>query len=175
MSFEIIVPGSSNNALYQGDSNNPYFDLTRLPAVIPLNNGLLPMQVVPTTDRTQTIYSPIKGTVSPYAQNLTLAITRSVRSNLTVDLRYVGTLSRKQWNPAFNINIPNFLYNGLKDALDSARAGGESPLLNQIFNGINLGSGVIGQSGLTGAGFVRTDSRFNSNLANGNYMAVQPR
>src|SRR5262249_18992232 len=120
----------------------------------------------------QTIYSPIKGTVSPYTQNLTLAITRSVRSNLTVDLRYVGTLARKQWNPAFNINIPNFLYNGLKEAFDSARAGGESPLLDQIFKGINLGSGVIGQNGLTGAGFVRTDSRFNSNLANGNYQAL---
>src|SRR5262249_25765769 len=98
--------------------------------------------------------------------------TRSVRSNLTVDLRYVGTLARKQWNPAFNINIPNFLYNGLKEAFDIARAGGESPLLDRIFNGINLGSGVIGQSGLTGAGFIRTDSRFSTNLANGNYSAL---
>jgi hypothetical protein len=89
-----------------------------------------------------------------------------------VDLRYVGTLSRKQWNPVFNINIPNFLYNGLKDAFDAARAGGESPLLNQIFNGINLGNGVIGQNGLTGAGQLRIDSRFNSNLANGSYSAL---
>ena len=50
-----------------------------------------------------------------------------------------------------NINIPNFLYNGLKDAFDAARAGGESPLLNQIFNGINLGAGTVGQNGFTGA------------------------
>jgi len=172
ISFEIIVPGSSNNALYQGDSNNPYLDLTRMASIIPLNNGLQPLQVVPMTDRQQTIYSPIQGTVSPYTQNFTLAVTRSLRSNMTLDLRYVGTLARKQWNPAFNINIPNFLYNGLKSAFDAARAGGESPLLDQIFNGINLGTGVIGQNGLTGAGFLRSDSRFNSNLANGNYMAV---
>ena len=169
LSFEIIVPGSSNNALYQGDSNNPYFDLTRLAAIIPLNNGLRPLQPVPATDRQQTIYSPIQGTVSPYTQNFTLAITRSLRSNLTVDLRYVGTLARKQWNPAFNINIPNFLYNGLKEAFDAARMGGESPLLDKIFNGINLGGGVIGQNGLTAGTVLRTDSRFNSNLANGNY------
>jgi hypothetical protein len=130
------------------------------------------MQQVPTTDRQQTIYSPIKNLVDPYTQNLTLAITRSVRSNLTVDLRYVGTLARKQWNPAFNINIPNFLYNGLKDAFDAARSGGESALLNQIFNGINFGAGPVGQNGLTGAGLLRTDARFNSNLANGNYQAV---
>ncbi len=171
LSFEVIVPGSANNALYQGDSNNPYLDLARMASIIPLNNGIQPMQPVPTSDRTQTIYSPITGTVSPYTQNFTLAITRSVRSNMTVDLRYVGTLARKQWNPAFNINVPNFLYNGLKDAFDAARAGGESPLLDKIFNGINLGSGVIGQS-LTAGTFLRTDSRFNSNLANGNYSAL---
>src|SRR5262245_3343544 len=172
LSFEIIVPGSANNALYQGDSNNPYLDLARMSAVIPLNNGILPMQPVPSSDRTQTIYSPITGTVSPYTQNFTLAVTRSVRSNVTVDLRYVGTLARKQWNPAFNINIPNFLYNGLKEAFDAARSGGESALLDQIFNGINLGSGVIGQAGLTAGAFLRTDSRFNSNLANGNYQGL---
>src|SRR5207244_10606760 len=167
-----IVPGSSNNALYQGDSNNPYLDLARMAAIIPLNNGLQPMQPVPASDRTQTVYSPINGTVSPYTQNFTLAVTRSVRSNLTLDLRYVGTLARKQWNPAFNINIPNFLYNGLKDAFDAARSGGESPLLDKIFNGINLGSGVVGQNGLTGAAVLRADSRFNSNLANGNYSGL---
>src|SRR5262249_25522178 len=55
---------------------------------------------------------------------------------------------------------------------DAARAGGEAPLLDRIFGGINLGGGVIGQNGLTGAGFLRTDSRFNSNLANGNYQAL---
>ncbi|HLH31698.1 MAG TPA: hypothetical protein VKY31_10885, partial [Terriglobia bacterium] len=172
LSFEVIVPGSSDNIIYVGDSNNPYIDMTRIPAITPLNNGLLPMQQVPATDRQQTVYAPIKNLTAPYTQNLTLAVTRSVRSNLTVDLRYVGTLSRKQWNPAFNINIPNFLYNGLKEAFDSARAGGESTLLNQIFNGINFGSGPVGQNGLTGAGFLRSDARFNSNLANGNYQAL---
>ena len=45
-------------------------------------------------------------------------------------------------------------------------------MLDKIFNGINLGSGVVGQGGLTGAGVIRSDSRFNSNLANGNYMAL---
>src|SRR5438105_6494904 len=89
-----------------------------------------------------------------------------------MDLRYVGTLSRKQWNPVFNINVPNFLYNGLKDAFDAARSGGESALLNQIFSGINLGAGTVGQNGFTGAAALRADSRFNSNLANGNYSAL---
>jgi hypothetical protein len=88
-----------------------------------------------------------------------------------VDLRYVGTLARKQRSAANNINIPNFLYNGLKEAFDAARYGGESPLLDQIFRGINLGAGTVGQT-ITGAAALRADSRFNSNLANGNYQAV---
>jgi hypothetical protein len=45
-------------------------------------------------------------------------------------------------------------------------------LLNQIFNGINLGFGTVGQNGFTGAQELRADSRFNTNLANGNYSAV---
>src|SRR5258706_7417049 len=92
-----------------------------------------------------------------------------------MDLRYIGTLSRKQNNNSgFNINVPNFLYNGLKEAFDAARAGGQSALLNQLFNGISLaaGAGTVGQNGFTGADALRQDSRFNSNLANGNYLAM---
>jgi hypothetical protein len=102
-----------------------------------------------------------------------LSVTRSLRSNLALDLRYVGTLARKQNNNGgFDINIPNFLYNGLKEAFDAARAGGESTLLDRIFNGINLGAGKVGENGFTGAAALRSDSRFNSNLANGNYVAM---
>jgi len=147
-------------------------DLAKLPTIIPAPSTLTPMQPIPTTSRTQQVYNPEKGVVTPYTQNLTFSLTRSVTSNVTLDLRYVGTLARKQWNPVFNINIPNFLYNGLKEAFDAARYGGESPLLDQIFNGINLGAGTVGSGGFTGAAALRADSRFNSNLANGNYSAV---
>jgi hypothetical protein len=118
------VPGSTCSPSYTGDSNNAYLDLTGLQSLIPVACPVQPMQPVPVTDRAQNIAMPGKGIVTPYAQNLTLAITRSLRSNLSLDLRYVGTLSRKQWNPSFNINIPDFLYNGLKEAFDAARAGG---------------------------------------------------
>ena len=120
---EQAVPGSTDSITYSGDSNIAYLDLTKVQSVIPAPSAATPLQPVPTTSRTQQVYNPEKGIVTPYTQNLTLSITRSLRSNLTVDLRYVGTLSRKQWNPVFNINIPNFLYNGLKDAFDAARAG----------------------------------------------------
>jgi hypothetical protein len=172
LSFAASAPGSGDSISYTGDSNLTYLDLTKLASVIPLPSPFKPLQPIPTSSRTQQIYQPGSGLVTPYTQNLTFGVTRSLSSNLTMDLRYVGTLARKQNNNSgFNINVPNFLYNGLKEAFDAARAGGESPLLNQIFNGINLGAGTVGPN-FTGAAALRADSRFNSNLANGNYMAM---
>src|SRR5215475_14442864 len=98
---------------------------------------------------------------------------------MALDLRYLATLGRKQWNVQFQTNNPNFLTNGLKEAFDAVRAGGESALLDKMFNGINIagtGFGAVGQ--LTGgvqqtaALHLRNDSRFRSNLANGNYQAL---
>jgi hypothetical protein len=129
------------------------------------------MQILPVTSRDQSTYVPDPALVTPYAQNLTLAVSRSIRSNLVVDLRYVGTLARKQRSASNNINVPNFLYNGLKEAFDAARAGGESALLDQMLRGINLGAGTVGTA-ITGAAALRADTRFNSNLANGNYQML---
>jgi len=166
------VPGSIFNANYIGDSNNTYLDLTKLRSVIPLPVTTKPMQTIPVTERLQNLYVPDPALVTPYAQNVTFAITRSITPNLTVDLRYVGTLARKQRSANNDINLPNFLYNGLKEAFDTARSGGESSLLDRMLNGINLGAGTVGQNGFTGAAALRADSRFNTNLARGDYQQV---
>ena len=183
------VPGSVFNATYIGDSTNPYVDLTKLPSVIPLPIVTKPMQTIPLTDRLQSLYVPDPQLVVPYAQNLTLALTRSITPNITLDLRYVGTLARKQRSAQNDINIPNFLGNGLKEAFDAVRAGGESPLLNNMLRGMNIagtGFGAIGSdfngvaqtagmqlraSTLTATGGGITGN-LQSNLANGNYAVV---
>src|SRR5207244_12980242 len=106
-------------------------DLPKPNSLVRLHVTTTPLQTIPLTERSQSLYVPDPALVTPYAQNLTLAITRSISSKVTVDLRYVGTMARKQRSAANNLNIPNFLYNGLKDAFDAARSGGESPLLDQ--------------------------------------------
>src|SRR5262249_8185482 len=100
--------------------------------------------------------------------------------------------ARKQWNPQLNINQPNFLYNGLKEAFDAARRGDDaSPslqVLENMFAGINVaGSGCSGAGtacgpvGQTVNGVLQTAGMhlratstglLNTNLANGNYAAV---
>jgi len=135
--------------------------------------------------------------VSPYIQNITLSLTRNLTSQLTLDARYIGTFSRKLPGN-IDLNAPNFLYNGLKEAFDAARAGGESPLLDQMFKGLNIGGtncvtatpgvttpcaavGTVNIAGVlqTGAMHLRSATascglgcNFNTALANGNYMGL---
>src|SRR5262249_8391893 len=138
-----------------------------------------PMTPIPITDRSQTINIFDDNYVAPYVQNLTLSITRSVRNNLTVDLRYIGTLARKQFT-SINLNSANFLYNGLLDEFVKVRSGGESAVLDQMLQGINICAsgydagvqyGAIGSTvnGVlqTAALQMRQSSTFNQNLANG--------
>jgi hypothetical protein len=177
---ETNAPGSSANITYTGNSSsNAYLDLTKLPSLIPVPFTNQPMQAIPLTERSQQVYIPDPNLVTPYAQNLTLSITRSVGSKVSIDLGYLGTLGRKQRSAANNINVANFRTNGLKEAFDTVRGGGESALLNQIFNGINIAGAGFGPVGTTVAGVaqtaglhMRSSTTFNSNLANGNYVGL---
>jgi hypothetical protein len=110
-----------------------------------------------------------------YIQNFTLAITRNIARNMTIDIRYVGTTARKLFSEQ-PVNSPNFLTNGLKEAFDSARAGGESALLNDLTTSVN---GAFGGSGATWLrsqtavacpGF--TNVILADSLARGDYAAV---
>jgi hypothetical protein len=95
-------------------------------------------------------------------------------------MRYVGTLARKQFG-SLNLNTRNFLYNGLLEEFNSIRTGGESPMLDRMFAGINIcatGCGNANNFGAVGtvkngvlqtaALQMRSSSTFQSNLANGN-------
>ena len=109
-------------------------------------------------------------------------------SKLTLDFRYIGTLSRKLPSN-IDLNAVNFLNNGLKEAFDAARSGGDSPLLDQMFRGLNSGGtncltatgttpcapvGTTNAVGVlqTGAMHLRSAILTQTNLANGNYVAV---
>jgi hypothetical protein len=190
-------PGSTLEA--SPNYQNVYVDMTTLNTALPIPPSVLPMQPVPTTARSQNFTTFDSHYVNPYVQNLTLSITRSVNKNLTLDVRYVGTLSRKNYT-TININSNNFLYNGLLDALNRVRTGTEitkAPgdplsLLDQMFAGINLCTstlaptagncttgqpyGAIGQTvgGVyqTAAYQMRSNTTFQANLANGAFNNI---
>jgi len=178
-------PGKTYPGTYSGDSSVLYLDLNSVKSYVPTPVPVAPMAPIPITDRNTAISFFDPNYTSPYTENLTLSVTRAMRRNVTLDVRYIGTLSKKNYT-SVNLNSPNFLYNGLIAELDKVRTGGESTLLNQIFNGINLcASGCAagtpyGAVGTTPAGGVlqtaafqmRSSPTFNTNLANGNYSGV---
>src|SRR5207253_10192582 len=109
-------------------------------------------------------------------------------SKVNLDVRYIGTFSRKLPGN-IDLNAPNFLYNGLKEAFDAARRGGDSALLDQMFKGLNIGGttcltatgttpcaavGTVNSAGVlqTGAMHLRSAALTQTNLTNGNYQAV---
>jgi hypothetical protein len=174
-------PGSSYNATIDGGPGElEYLDLTDLERMVPVPVPVNPMLPIPVTARNVNLTAFDANYVTPNVQNMTLAVTRNLSRNLTMDLKYVGTLSRKLYG-SMNLNIPNFLDNGMKEAFDAARAGGESELLDQMFNGINIAGNGFGPVGTvfngvrqTGAQHLRaaTTSSMRNNLANGNYQAL---
>ena len=164
---------------------NPLFE-NGVPLATPSVPGLT---VFTLYDRTQSVTAYSPDYRPPYIQNITLAITRNVTSNLTVDLRYIGTLTRHNFSSK-NINVGNFLTNGLLDAFDAARRGEDPVLLDQLLNGLNLnpfGGCTVDGDTCKGGEALRTAAwpnfnlpftetgaftNLNSLLANGNYLGL---
>jgi len=175
--------GTQYTHYYRGSSTNPYLSVADLANEIPTNRFLDPSIVPLDTMNIKnhgvdyTAFDPNVRT--PYTQSINFSITRTIGNNITVDLRYVGTLSRKGIGD-INVNTPNFINNGLITALDAARRGENPDLLNQMFNGFQFAQVTINGTantnevgatgGPTGADIVR--SKWASSLANGDYASI---
>ncbi len=176
-------PGMTYQARHRGDSVEPYLDLTDLNRLVPVPVLISPLQSVPRTSRLSNLYIPDPEQTSPYIQNITATVTRSLGRNVTVEAGYVATLYRKGRSFGINLNEPNFLYNGLKEALDEVRVGNDmgpnALLLERLFQGVNVAGRGFGPVGTTLDGVqqtaglhLRSDSRFRTDLANGDFAEI---
>jgi hypothetical protein len=171
-------------------------NLSDLATLIPGAASRKPGTVLPITGRFTSqstgyaLYAP--DYTNSYSDNFTFQISRTVRPNLTVEVRLVDTLGKKLPGTAgggvgapgsFDINTVNVYHNSeLLNALDATRAGKDDPLFDQMFMGLNLNPGVagFGAVGTTptggalqrGSAQMRKSATFASNLANGNYVNV---
>lgn len=181
--FQAIVnpgPGGTSRAITLSD----------LPTLVPVRPTINPGGVIPLGVRGQAINgiydSNYKG---PYTQNLNLSVTRQINRTFTVDVRYTGTLGRRQ-DAGTNLNLPNVYHNPeLLQALLDTRAGtctasaaaykanytdkgispcdvnGDPVLLDQMLAGLNLNpntNGVTGTGAFTAIGTVNTANIFQS-------------
>jgi hypothetical protein len=123
-----LLPLNPAQSYPTGDPNNPY-TIARYPL------GHSNYVVSPEYQGGGiTIYDP--NIRNPYVQNLNLSITRSIGNALTLDVRYVGTLSRKSIS-GLSLNTINYVNNGLFGEFAKLRTGGynlksieDFPILN---------------------------------------------
>ena len=185
------APGMSYLNTYRSvPEGSTYLALKDLQSLngIPLPEGIEPGFTEFTLyDRQQDIYSFAPNYQYPYVQNLTFAVTRNVTSNLSVDLRYIGTLTRKNFS-TLNINTPNFTTNGLLEAFDAARRGENPALLDELLAGVRFAPWLApvsetnpGGQALRQANFFNSlipafapgwFQNYNVMLANGNYAGL---
>jgi hypothetical protein len=164
-----------------------------LATLIPATPTRAPGALIPIAGRAVSIsYSMYSGDyVTPYTDNFTLSVTRNVNPRLTVDVRFVDTLGKKQPGTlgggvgaagSFDLNTVNVYHNPeLFQALENTRKGLDDPLFDQMLIGLNLNPAVatFGPVGTTvggvlqrGSAQIRRNATFATNLANGNYSAV---
>jgi hypothetical protein len=103
--------------------------------VLPVPNPnvpLTPVALTGGTSHTQTMYAYEQDLRTPYTQNYNVTITRALGNQWTMDLAYVGSSSHELVQTV-NTNEVNIYENGILNAFNTVRAGGDSPLLDQIF------------------------------------------
>ena len=69
--------------------------LSDLPSLVPVPPSRAPGQTVPVYGRSASFQAFDPDYATPYTQNITLSVTRSLSRNLTLDVKYVGALTRK--------------------------------------------------------------------------------
>jgi hypothetical protein len=84
-----------------------------------------PLQQAPLTDKTQSI--AMLDRTAAYIQNFSLEIQHEIARNLTMEVRYTGSKGTKLF-AGIPLNAENIFENGILDAFNTRRAGGNAPL-----------------------------------------------
>lgn len=141
---------------------------------LPLTPTGQPLAQVPLTDRTQTVRSFDSNLRTPYVQNWNGSIQKELPLKFTLEARYVGNKGTKLIRTV-NINEANIFASAYGETILGAflavQQGGNSVLLDKIFNGLNLGNGIInGTSRRAGPG-LRSNPSTRGFFANNNVGA----
>lgn len=145
-----------------------YLDLARIQ--LPLAIETRPLAVVPLTDRLQIVRVYDSGLRSPYVQNWNFSLQRTLAQGTWLEVRYVGNKGTRLIRGT-SVNETNIFETGILEAFLITQAGGNAPLLDRIFRGLNVpGLGVVDGVNRTGSDAVRTISTTQAYLAN-NHVA----
>src|SRR5207237_789969 len=134
-----------------------------------------PLAVEPFDVRTNALLGFDDNRVNPYIQNFNVEIQRELANNLTFEARYIGSKGTHLYG-GLSVNEVNIYENGILNAFNITRAGGDAQLFDQMLNGItlnpgtnaSLGQGAVDGRTLSGSAALRANTIFKTFLANGN-------
>jgi hypothetical protein len=130
-----------------------------------------PLSTIPINDNnstTQSIDIADSGWKRGYIQNWNASLGRQLGKGVVIDVRYVASKGTKL-TQGTNINEVNIFENGILNAFEITEAGGNSPLLNQIFKGLNIPSvGVVNGTTITGSQAMRQNTTMQAYLLTNN-------
>jgi Carboxypeptidase regulatory-like domain len=135
-------------------------------AVVPVQPTGVPLSPVPesgTGSHTASLYAYDYNLRTPYTQNYNFTITRALTNSLYMDVAFVGSSSHELVRTA-DTNEVNIYENGILNAFNTVLAGGDSPLIDQIFNTKYSAVAAAG----SGSKYVLTNSATNGFFATNN-------
>src|SRR4029453_10726379 len=162
------IPGTDN---LRTIAPATYTDLTTV--ALPLTPTSAPLAPIPITSQNVDFAAYDDHRVIPYVQNFTLSVQHELAKNLSVEVSYSGTKGTKLWSP-IQLNEVNIFENGILNAFNIVRAGGESDLFNRMLLGFTVPSsvGLVNGTTLTGSEALRKFPPTNIMLANGEVGAL---
>lgn len=157
--YELSFSNSPGSVTIERPVPSTYLDLaTAVSAnVLPLRPSIPAGQVasVPLTSRTQAYHVTADDWATPYIQSFNLSVQHELARGLSLDVAYIGNKGTKLYSN-IELNEPNIIENGILDAFNVTRAGGNAPLFDRIMNGLNVpGAGVVNGTTLTGSQALR--------------------
>lgn len=165
-------PGQTLNTTYVPSS---YLNLASVASagVVPVTtNGAQPFTPVPLTNRATGIYGYADNLRTPYVQSYNFTIQRELTSTLTVDFNYIGNKGTELYTNQ-QLDDTNIFENGILNAFNITRAGGNAPLFDQLLDGITIpGVGLVNGASLTGSQALRKYAVTNTMIANGSVGAL---
>jgi len=132
---------------------------------LPLTPSSSPLATFPVTDRTQIGHAMDTNIRNAYIQNWNVGLQAGLTAGTTLRVSYVGSKGTRLMLGT-DINETNIFENGISDAFRATQAGGNSTLMNRLFQGLNVpGVGVVDGLSITGSDAVRRNTTLNAFLA----------
>jgi hypothetical protein len=169
--YELTFSNSPGSVTIERPVPSTYLDLSTA-----VSSGVLPLKpsipagsttLIPLTSRTQEFHVTADDRATPYIQTFNLSVQHELARTLTLEVSYVGNKGTKLFSP-IELNETNIFENGILEAFNVTRGGGNHPLFDRILKGLTLpGVGTVDGANLTGSQAFRRFASTRGFFANG--------